>query len=100
MSLSHCAGSVLVKGLKTSQPALLTSTSIGPSDFCGLDDGRVDAGALGDVAAEGLRAAAFGPDAGGDLLGRIEVEVEDGDLGALARRSAGRWPRRCRRHLR
>ena len=33
ISLSHCAGSVLVNGLKTSQPALLTSTSIGPSDF-------------------------------------------------------------------
>src|SRR5208337_3753441 len=30
MSLSHCAGSVFVKGPKTSHPALLTKTSIGP----------------------------------------------------------------------
>ena len=31
MSRSHCAGSVLVNGAKTSQPALFTSTSIRPS---------------------------------------------------------------------
>ena len=31
ISLAHSSGVVLVKGLNTSQPALLTSTSMGPS---------------------------------------------------------------------
>ena len=31
MSLAHSAGTVLTKGLNTSQPALLTSTAMGPS---------------------------------------------------------------------
>jgi hypothetical protein len=38
--------------------------------------------------AEGLRAAPFSTDTGGDRLGRVEVEIEDGHRGALAGKPA------------
>ena len=88
ISLSHCAGSVLVKGLKTSQPALLTSTSIGPSF---VSAAATAASTLARSVMSQWKAcgdAAFGADRGGDLLGRLEVQVEHGDTGAFAAEAA------------
>ena len=88
ISLSHCAGSVLVKGLKTSQPALLTSTSMGPSLA------SVAATAVSTLARSvmsHLKASAVPPSAriaAGHLLGRLEVEVEDRDTRAFVAEAA------------
>ena len=84
MSLSHCAGSVLAKGRKTSQPALFTSTSIGPSLASAAATAASTLARSVMSQAERLGGAAAGSDGGGDLLGGVEIEVENGDARAFA----------------
>ena len=89
MTMSQSASLILNSRLSRVTPALLTSTTGGPSSAAIAVDGGLDLLGVADVGPDGQRLAPGGLDGGHRVGAVVGLQVEDGDGEAVLRQPLG-----------